>query len=97
MLGSSGGQALLVGSSAGQQGTLTLLQQGSQQILLPPGALKSLQSLKVIPITQGKNVQQGKRSIADVPLTLCLNGTFWHVSLYSPLLLNRITSDLILF
>lgn len=51
LLGNSGGQALLVGGN--QQGTVTVLQ-GSQQILLPPGVVKTIQGLKVIPLAQGK-------------------------------------------
>ncbi|KAF6211954.1 hypothetical protein GE061_012471, partial [Apolygus lucorum] len=52
LLGNAGGQALLVGGN--QQGTVTVLQQGSQQILLPPGVVKTIQGLKVIPLAQGK-------------------------------------------
>lgn len=32
--------------------TYTVLQQGSQQILVPANSLKSIQGLKVIPLTQ---------------------------------------------
>ncbi|KAL1138745.1 hypothetical protein AAG570_008807, partial [Ranatra chinensis] len=62
ILGNSGGQTVLVASQGtpGQQGTLTVLQQGAQQILIPPGALnlKALQGLKVIPLAN-KSQQQG--------------------------------------
>lgn len=53
-----GGQTVLLGASALRtQPPLTVLQQGGQQILLPPGFhasalnIKGLQGLKVIPIT----------------------------------------------
>ncbi|XP_073980385.1 uncharacterized protein isoform X3 [Rhodnius prolixus] len=57
------GGTLLVGS--GQQGTVTVLQQGSQQILIQPGTLKTLQGLKVIPLTQAKpqTLQAGRQQV----------------------------------
>ena len=62
-MGNSGGQTVLVASQGnpGQQGTLTVLQQGSQQILIPSGALnlKALQGLKVIPLAK-QSQQPGK-------------------------------------
>lgn len=42
--------------------TYTVLQQGSQQILVPASSLKSIQGLKVIPLSQhsvkGKNFRK---------------------------------------
>ncbi|KAK9512387.1 hypothetical protein O3M35_000828 [Rhynocoris fuscipes] len=59
----TGGGTLLVGGA--QQGTVTVLQQGSQQILIQPGTLKTLQGLKVIPLTQAKpqTLQAGRQQV----------------------------------
>lgn len=37
--------------------TFTVVQQGSQQILVPASSLKSIQGLKVIPLSQHHNVK----------------------------------------
>lgn len=93
---SAGGQTVLLASQGlrgqthtGAQGTLTVLQQGGQQILLPPGFhastlnIKTLQGLKVIPLTPAQAAAPNKGIYVDfvwIGIWLNLKSGLWYTT-----------------